>query len=307
MVSGFFCIDKPHGMTSHDVVSRMRKILNMKKVGHSGTLDPMATGVLIVGCGTSTRLLDYVQAGIKEYVADVLFGVKTSSGDAQGEIVGKKDMSGLTRDDLEKVLPKFIGEIQQIPPMVSAIKIDGKKLYEYERAGIEIEREPRDVVIESIVVEDFSENISDDPQARLRISCHAGTYIRTLAEDIAAELGGVAHLVGLRRTSNGNLTVEDVIELDELKKEENPFAKMLAPIDVLSHLPSIALTEEQTLIVSHGKTLILTPEQLDLIHSTESENFVVTGSTPRELIAIFPNDDRELRSRCVVFLDDVIS
>ncbi len=309
MATGFFCIDKPEGITSHDVVSRMRKILNMRKVGHSGTLDPMATGVLIVGCGPSTRLLDYVQAGVKEYVADVRFGITTSTGDAHGKTVDEFNMDTLTREQLESSLVKFTGTISQIPPMVSAIKVDGKKLYEYEREGVSIEREPRKTVIESIVIEDFSPSRGGSyPEARIRVRCHAGTYIRTLAEDIAASLGGGAYLFTLRRTSNGTIRDDQCVALDALSVSENPWDFLITPLQALSHLDHIELDDDQTLAVSHGKELVLSADQQKIIDDSQGEYIAVSGKTPRELVAIYPaNPEEEFRSRCVVFLDETTS
>jgi tRNA pseudouridine55 synthase len=297
--SGFFYIDKPEGMTSHSVVSRMRKALGMKKVGHSGTLDPMATGVLIIACGTSTRLLDYVQSGTKEYVADVLFGVQTSTGDREGDIIDTIEMSALTRDQLRGVLPQFIGEIQQIPPMVSAIKVDGKKLYEYEREGTTIERKPRDVVIESIACESFEQS-PEGPRARLRIRCHAGTYIRTLAEDIARKLGGCAHLTDLRRTRNGNISEEDLVPLDEVQNSSDPWDYIHRPLDALEHYPHVELDEEQCLRMSHGKVVEFLPEQEQLIPES-AYTFIATGTSP-ELLAVLKNE-RPAKSHCVIFFD----
>ncbi len=301
-LSGFFCIDKPSGMTSHNVISRMRKILNMKKVGHSGTLDPMATGVLIVACGTSTRLLDYVQSGTKEYIADVVFGVKTSTGDFEGEVIDEKDMTSLTLSELEKVIPNFVGEIEQIPPMVSAIKVDGKKLYEYQREGIEIERKSRKVTIESIEIESF-DNGSSAPKVRLRITCSAGTYIRTRAEDIAEKLNGFAHLIALRRTRNGNIDEYSLVKLDDLEALDDPASKLLTPIDVLGHMHQIELDEEQCKTVSFGQPLKLNDIQKQhLIHNNVQE-FVAIGKLPRNLVAIYINEANKLKSKCIVFLD----
>lgn len=267
----------------------------------------MATGVLVVGCGPSTRLLDYVQAGVKEYVAHVVFGIKTSSGDVQGEIVDTCDMNSLTREELDVAVSKFIGTISQIPPMVSAVKIGGKKLYEYEREGIVIEREPRETVIESIEVEDFVPALEGvAPHARIRVVCHAGTYIRTLAEDIAAALGGYAHLDELRRTRNGYVSQDQCVSLERLKELDDPFSLMITPAQALSHLAFVELDDMQTLAVSHGKTLALNDVQQKVFDESTSEFVMVSGSVPRELIAIYPQDTSgEFRSRCVVFLDDL--
>jgi tRNA pseudouridine55 synthase len=304
MASGFFCIDKPPSLTSHDVVARMRKILSMRKVGHSGTLDPMATGVLIIGCGTSTRLLDYVQDGSKEYVADIKFGMKTSSGDAHGETIDEVDMSDLTREEVEQVLPGFIGTISQVPPMVSAIKVDGKKLYEYEREGISIDRKARDVVIDAIELEKFDASEAY-PTATIRVTCHAGTYIRTLAEDIAAKLDGYAYLTGLQRTKNGNVNIDDTMSLEELSSLADPFTKMISPHDALSHLPSFEITETQAQDIIHGKGLICDDDQQSIASQTDTSYFFVYADVPRKMIAVFDSAPIvQHRSRCVVFLDD---
>jgi len=305
MKSGFFCIDKPEGITSHSVVSRMRKILNMKKIGHSGTLDPMATGVMVVGFGTSTRLLDYVQTGTKEYFADISFGAKTNTADRQGEVVETVDMSGLKREQLENVLDKFKGDIEQIPPMVSAIKIDGKKLYEYEREGKTVERKSRKVNISEVEVIEFEEQTENkNATAKIRVVCSAGTYIRTLAEDIAQSLGGFAHLTDLRRTKNGNVTQEDCIGLEDLAKLEDPFSVAKKSLDVLSHINQIELTLDQTLKVSQGKKLKLDSAQQELVARTQDDVFAVFSTSAPLLIAIYSSADlEELKSRCVVFLD----
>lgn len=306
MKSGFFLIDKPSGMTSHDVVSRMRKILNMKKVGHSGTLDPMATGVMVIGFGTSTRLLDYVQSGSKEYLSNVYFGASTNTGDSDGEIISIIDMGALTLEDIERATKKFVGDIEQIPPMVSAIKVKGKKLYEYEREGLVVERKPRKVFIESIEVSDVAEIPGENAAtAFLRVVCSPGTYIRTLAEDIASELGGVAHLTSLKRTKNGNVRIDQCLDLETLKNLEDPFEKMTKPYEALSHLVQIELSDEQTLAVSHGKELVLNELQEKVISNANGQYFVVKGETPRELIAVYLKDAVDgFRSRCVVFTDD---
>lgn len=306
MKSGFFCIDKPEGITSHDVVSRMRRILDIRKVGHSGTLDPMATGVLIIGCGTSTRLLDYVQSGTKQYVADIRFGMKTTTGDSQGETVELADMSCLDKASLCRVINDFIGEIQQIPPMVSAVKVDGKKLYEYQREGMEIERDPRKVYIESIVVEDFVEGANGSyPEAKLTVTCGAGTYIRTLAEDIAQSLDGFAYLTALRRTRNGNISEDQCVSLEVLNASSDPYEYMVDPGVALSHLAIVELTDMQTLETSHGKPLELEPNQMESALSKNKDVFLVEGTSPRHLVGVFPAEEKqELKSRCIVFLDE---
>lgn len=309
--SGFFFIDKAYGITSHDVVSKMRKILNTRKIGHAGTLDPMATGVLALGVGTSTRLLDYVQAGIKTYIADLSFGDKTSTGDLEGEIIETADMSTLSRSDLEKACEIFNGEINQIPPMTSAIKVDGKALYKYARQGVEVERKIRTVHIYSIEILDFTSG--EKPSAKLEVVCSVGTYIRTLAEDIGEAAGGVAHLSNLRRIKSGTIKESDLISLEELADAEDPFALMCDPIKALSHYKMIKFDEAQVGEIYTGRKLYLDDSQIDDLKSSDEEIFIGTGESPRKLIAVYNNFTRpgpaissqngHLKSRCVIFLD----
>lgn len=313
--SGFFFIDKPYGITSHDVVSKMRKILNTKKIGHAGTLDPMATGVLALGVGTSTRLLDYVQAGIKTYVAQVVFGTKTSTGDLEGDVIETKDMSSLTKEDLENACNKFIGSIEQIPPMTSAVKVDGKALYKYARQGVDVERKVRNVEIYSIEVLEFHNDGKSNPNADLKIVCSVGTYVRTLAEDIGQAAGGVAHLANLRRTNSGTISESDLISLEQLSESENPFEYMCDPAKAMSHYKTIEFDDAQVTEIYTGRKLILNKDQIADIKSSKDKIFVGIGHTPRKLIAIYNNPHNVilseglseskdlLKSRCVIFLD----
>lgn len=304
--SGFFFIDKPYGMTSHDVVSKMRKILNTKKIGHAGTLDPMATGVLAMGVGTSTRLLDYVQAGVKTYIADLAFGDKTSTGDLEGEITETVNMSSLDRNKLDLACKKFVGEIKQIPPMTSAVKVDGKALYKYARQGIEVERKIRTVEIYSIEIIDFVSG--DKPSAKIEIVCSVGTYVRTLAEDIAVVCGGVAHLSNLRRTKSGTIEESNLTSLEKLAEAENPFDLMCDPAKAMSHYKTITFNDAQVTEIYTGRKLLLDDEQLDDIKSSDDKIFIGLGKSPRNLIAVYDNpfageEESKLKSRCVIFLD----
>lgn len=310
--SGFFFIDKAYGMTSHDVVSKMRKILNTRKIGHAGTLDPMATGVLALGVGTSTRLLDYVQAGIKTYIADVVFGDKTSTGDLEGEVIETSDMSSFSEADLEVACQKFVGEINQIPPMTSAVKVDGKALYKYARQGVEVERKIRTVNIYSIDILEFVEG--EKPSAKLEIVCSVGTYIRTLAEDIGTAAGGVAHLSNLRRTKSGTIQESNLITLDQLAESENPFELMCAPAKAMSHYKTIEFDDSQVTEIYTGRKLFLTDEQINNIKESEDTIFIGLGKSPRNLIAVYDNpysgsvlgessQNGHFKSRCVIFLD----
>ncbi len=209
---GLAIVDKPAGVTSHDVVGMLRRRFGERQVGHGGTLDPDATGVLVVAVGMSTRLLRFVERTQKEYVGEVVLGTETNTLDAAGEVTATFDMSGVTVDDARRVVAEHLtGAIRQIPPMVSAIRVDGKRLHELAREGIEIEREPRPVVVDR-----FDVWPTDDPLVlRIEVECSAGTYIRSLAADLGTLLGGGAHLRALRRTRVGSFTIQEAADPDE--------------------------------------------------------------------------------------------
>ncbi len=182
-------IDKPAGMTSHDVVARVRKIFQTKKVGHAGTLDPDATGILVLGLGTATRLLSFAQDGPKRYIAIASFGTTTTTQDASGDVIEAKHVE-IDREQVAAATRSFLGQIEQIPPMVSAVKVGGERLYKKARRGEEIERKPRPVTIHALELTSFTE---DPPEAAFDVSCSPGTYIRTLVHDIGRQLGCGAH------------------------------------------------------------------------------------------------------------------
>ena len=210
--AGFILVDKESGWTSHDVVAKVRRSVG-GKVGHAGTLDPLATGLLVLAVGGATRLLRFVQASNKDYTATAVFGVATDSLDADGAILSREPMP-VSEDDVEAALERFRGDIVQIPPMVSARKVEGKRLYELAREGQVVEREARPVTIHELEIVDFAP--SDYPEVTFSVTCSTGTYIRTLADDIARALGGRAHLVALRRTRNGPMRVTDAVTVAEV-------------------------------------------------------------------------------------------
>jgi tRNA pseudouridine55 synthase len=203
---GVCVVDKPAGVTSHDVVGMLRKRFGERQVGHAGTLDPDATGVLVVGVGMATKLLRFVEKTTKRYTGDVVLGSATSTLDAAGEVLATFDMSGVTVDDARRVAAEHLtGAIEQVPPMVSAIKVDGNRLHELARQGLEVERAPRRVTVES-----FTVDAGPEPGVlSIEVVCSAGTYIRTLADDLGRLLGGGAHLRNLRRTAVGEFTLAD--------------------------------------------------------------------------------------------------
>ncbi|HRW39594.1 MAG TPA: tRNA pseudouridine(55) synthase TruB, partial [Aquihabitans sp.] len=189
---GLVVVDKPAGWTSHDVVAKSRGLLGTRKVGHAGTLDPDATGVLLLGVGRATKLLRYLSPLGKAYVGEVVLGVETSTLDAAGEVTATHDMAGTTLDDVRRAAGAFVGDIEQIPPMVSAVKVGGKRLHELARQGIEVERQPRPVTVHTLDVLPGPEG--EPLVVTIAVSCSSGTYVRTLAADLGAALGGGAHL-----------------------------------------------------------------------------------------------------------------
>ena len=226
-VSGSVVIDKPAGCTSHDVVDAVRKALGTRKVGHAGTLDPDATGVLVLGVGIGTKLLEYTTGSDKGYVGEVVMGVETSTLDAAGEIVATHEMANLELAAVRAAATGFVGPIEQIPPMVSAIKVDGKRLHELARQGVEVERKPR-----AVTVHRFDVDATDDANVfALSVDCSSGTYIRTLAADLGRALGGGAHLRNLRRTSVGAIGLDVAQSIDDFTLQ--PLEVLLGSMPVL--------------------------------------------------------------------------
>jgi tRNA pseudouridine55 synthase len=253
-VDGILIIDKPAGITSHDVVAHVRRALKTKRVGHTGTLDPFATGVMVMLVGKATRLAQFVDKDEKEYEATVQFGWETDTGDLDGVRSAECGMRNeevaerLTAVEWEVVLNKFRGSIRQVPPMYSAKKVEGKKLYELARQGVEIEREAVEVNISKLeIIGSESSSVR-----RIRVACSAGTYIRALAEDIGREVGLLAHLTALRRTRAGRFTLEEAVTLDEIAMHGSP-QDVLLPIDLaVSHLPVFELREDRVAKTLNG-------------------------------------------------------
>ncbi|MEO5838090.1 MAG: tRNA pseudouridine(55) synthase TruB [Acidimicrobiales bacterium] len=212
MTDGFAIVDKPAGMTSHDVVGKARKQLSERRIGHAGTLDPDATGVLLLGIGRATRLLQFLSGSDKTYVAEIELGTETDTLDAAGVVTATHDMRSVTAAEVVAATAQFVGDIDQIPPMVSAIKIDGRRLHELAREGIEIERPARHVHVERFDIEPLAPGIY-----RAEIDCSSGTYIRSLAADLGRALGGGAHLRALRRTRVGRFGIDEACPLDALE------------------------------------------------------------------------------------------
>jgi tRNA pseudouridine55 synthase len=258
-LDGVVLLDKPLGMSSQGAVTAVKRALNADKAGHTGTLDPMATGLLPICLGEATKYSQDLLDADKSYVARIRFGANTDTGDAEGQVVSSFPLPQFADDAamraaLNALLPAFTGPILQVPPMYSALKRDGKPLYEYARAGVELEREARSVVIRSIVWTEVQW-----PEATLEVSCSKGTYIRVLAEDLGAALGCGAHLVGLRRTEVGHLSLAQSITLDNLLRTTADHADFVLPVDaLLQTLPHLTVDAQQAKRLEMGQRVPLT-------------------------------------------------
>lgn len=249
-MDGVLVIDKPAGITSHDVVNRVRRILKTKRVGHTGTLDPFATGVLVLLVGKATRLAQFVDKAAKEYIAEIRFGFATDTGDLTGNPLGKEVEVNFPVEDLENALAKFRGEIEQLPPMYSAKKIEGKKLYELARKGKVVERKSFRANIDELELRNA--DLEGERKASIRVVCSAGTYIRTLAEDIGKELGVGAHLTALRRTAAGEFQTKAAIDLEELVEMDKPERSLLPVESIASHLRRFDIPDDRVNATMNG-------------------------------------------------------
>ena len=243
---GVAVVDKPSGWTSHDVVAKSRGLLGTRKVGHSGTLDPDATGVLVLGVGRATRLLTFLSGLDKRYVGEVVLGTATSTLDAAGEVTGTWDMAGVGLDEVRRAAAGLTGQIAQVPPMVSAKKVDGRRLHELAREGIEVERPAVPVRVDEFAVGDPVE----PGVYPIDVTCSAGTYIRSLAADLGTALGGGAHLRALRRLSVGRYTIDEAVPLDQLAPE-----RLLPPVEALRGRPQVTVDEDTAALVRNGRVL----------------------------------------------------
>ena len=291
MQSGLVVVDKPGGWTSHDVVARVRKLYGQRRVGHAGTLDPDATGVLLVGLGRVTRLLRFLQETDKEYRGDVVFGVATSTLDAAGEVLDRRPLP-VTREQVETVAQQFVGDIDQVPPMVSAIKVGGKRLHELARAGEEVDRAPRRVHISRVVVEEFVPGAY--PVATIHVECGSGTYIRSLAADLGSALGGLAHLGSLRRLRVGAFTEQDARDLDTIAAA--PDAALCSPREAMRALEPFVVDADQARAVGHGMTFPVTVADTSGLGAGP---FAVIGPDG-ELLAVYERRGAALRPAVVV-------
>lgn len=278
---GFLNVYKPVGMTSHDVVAVLRRVTKIKQIGHTGTLDPFAEGVLPVCIGKATRLIEYLQDD-KEYLATVQFGASTNTFDLDGEKTFTSDKK-VKKEEIIEALKSFEGEISQLPPIFSAIKVKGKKLYEYARKGEEVEIQPRKVFIENIELNSFDE---ESQQAQVLIKCSKGTYIRSIANDLGEKLGCGGYLVKLIRTQAGNFRVENSIQLDGIDVENN----LLNPLDVMD-LPKISVNDEDLARIKNGMPILKKCDKIG--------NFVILVYNDVEICAVGIADGDKIKLKKV--------
>ncbi len=248
-VDGLLIVDKPAGWTSHDVVAKCRGVFRQKRAGHSGTLDPDATGVLLIGFGHVTKVLSMLTVLPKTYTGEVVLGTETSTLDSSGDVLRTYDMGAVSIDDVRRVASTFVGDIFQIPPMVSAVQVGGVRLHELARQGIEIERAPRPVTVYRYdVLGEVKPGVFS-----IVVECSSGTYVRTLAADVGSALGGGAHLRNLRRTAIGSFTVGEAVAVDEHLGE----AEMLSPTEALRDYPTVVVNDDTSVFVRNGRVLPL--------------------------------------------------
>jgi tRNA pseudouridine55 synthase len=251
-MDGILVVDKPRGPTSADVVAQVKRLLGAGRVGHTGTLDPMATGVLPIAVGEGTKLAPYLLAEDKAYEGELELGLTTDTLDAEGTVTARGDASAVTALALAEAFSAWVGEKSQIPPMYSALRQGGKRLYELARAGVEVEREPRPVRIDAFDLLDFTL-----PRARFRVACSKGTYVRALVRDVGAALGCGATLTALRRTAAGAFTVADAVPLADVTRD----APLIDPARALAHLPALTLDAASLRRVVTGQPLAPLPPE----------------------------------------------
>ena len=260
-IDGILLLDKPQALTSNEALQRVKRLYGAAKAGHTGSLDPLATGLLPVCLGGATKFSSYLLDADKRYRVRVRLGVTTTTGDAEGEVLETAPVEGVDEDALRSVLDRFVGDIEQLPPMYSAVKHQGERLYKLARRGIEVERQPRTVTIHALALRAVSL-----PELELDVHCSKGTYVRTLAEDIGAELGCGGHVVGLRRTGVGPYRESEsrfvtLAELEALAQREQGLAAMddlLLPLEsALGHWPAVSLSEDAAFYLRQGQAVLV--------------------------------------------------
>jgi tRNA pseudouridine55 synthase len=264
---GILLVDKPTGISSHDAVYRVRKRLGIRRVGHLGTLDPLATGLLVMGIGPATRFLEYVSAEPKEYVGEIKLGISTSTQDAEGEVLAEKPADEVAMMDVQNAAQTFLGETEQLPPMHSAVRVGGRRLYDLARKGVVIQRPTRKIRVSSFEIQSFDAGL-----ARFRIVCSGGTYVRTIAADLGDLLGVGGHLASLKRTRLGDFTVEAA------KPPEDVCGDDLIPLRVaLASLYFLFLQPEQAVRLRHGLQIEIEAPREGIVGLVAEGEFIGVG------------------------------
>lgn len=291
MISGIINLKKEAGMTSHDAVFKLRKILKEKKIGHGGTLDPDVIGVLPIAVGKATRVIEYMTEAGKVYEGEITIGYSTTTEDSSGELVSETPINGLSESEVDMAMATFLGEITQVPPMYSAVKVNGRKLYEYARAGEEVERPSRRVTISEFTR--ISPLIFDNGLVRFsfRVACSKGTYVRTLSVDLGEKLGYASHMSKLQRTASAGLTFEQALTLEEVEDRiKNNDLTFLLPIEYgLTDLPRVDITEEDVIELSFGRFI-----------SLDCQEELVAAFRKDKAIAILEKRDNHYKPRKVL-------
>ena len=282
-INGIIVINKPKEYTSHDVVAKVKKILNIKKVGHTGTLDPNATGVLPLLLNTGTKLSKYLIEHDKEYEVTLELGIKTDTADIEGNVIKKEEVNWKKLNDIEETLNTFLGEQTQIPPIYSAIKVNGKKLYEYARSGQNINIEPRNIQIYKIELQKIDK---EKNEINFRVHCSKGTYIRSLCEDIAQRLGTIGYMKELKRTKVGNFTISEAVKIEEIEnnKEQIIKEKLISIEKFFESKESIKLNKKQLDKFLNGvKIRIDKQEDICRIYN-ENNEFIGIGTIEKNFL-----------------------
>ncbi|MEJ2599640.1 MAG: tRNA pseudouridine(55) synthase TruB [Anaerolineales bacterium] len=292
VVSGVLVVDKPVGMTSHDVVQVIRRGTGIRRAGHTGTLDPRASGVLVILVGPAVRLSEYVSASDKRYQATIRLGSTTDTYDSEGAITSSMDIGNITEDEFDDILQKFVGEMEQVPPPYSAVKVKGRKAYEMARKGEKVELEPRIINVYSLEILEWA-----PPEAVVDVYCSSGTYVRSLANDLGKEIGVGAHLVGLRRTKSGRFTLRDAVPLRRLQEafDAGDWYRFLIPAaEALADWPMVELDADQVELIRHGHRIPAEPDQMGWARGVSMQG---------DLVALLEVDDEseEWQPRKVFF------
>jgi tRNA pseudouridine55 synthase len=280
VVSGVLVVDKPIGMTSHDVVQIIRRGTGIRRAGHTGTLDPRASGVLVVLIGPAVRLSEYVSASDKRYQAAIRLGSSTDTYDAEGVVTSSGSVESITEEQFNSALQEFVGEIEQVPPPYSAVKVQGRKAYEMARNGEEVDLAPRRIQVYSLDLLEW-----DPPEAVVDVFCSSGTYVRSLANDLGAALGCGAHLVGLRRTKSGRFSLRDAVPLRRLQEAftaGNWYKHLIPAAEALGDWPSVELDADQVELIRHGHRVPAEPD---------SEGWARGISEQGDLVALLELDE----------------